>query len=341
MKDLIISSLRSFRNTLEQNANIVDPDGKGEKYFFLPFWFEKFGVDSYRLHSLGNLPAELLEHLNKERTGFAAPGEGKNTKDMKKLRFKTKQEWGPRDGVLPWGEPYNKEAHSGTYPQKIMLTDKAHPYASQNIKILVSSALSMSGVESKARSLGYALGLRGPAPRNYPFEFYLYSDMSAIWTGKNPGDDFSSHYATELTPNQFLEGYLPDEAFDHEKINKRIDDLLGKAEKPDAFILEVEDGRIFIRTVEEERVEISPGEVYKYNILHANEFFEKHPGPLKFKQWDVKSDMNYIKVGCIGMSREYVEGFVKIIDALDQHNVSSAELYKFLHSHKEELDLNF
>ena len=66
----LITGIKQLNEVLEENASILDPDGNGDKYFFLPFWFEKLNSYGYKMHSLDNLPPELKEELNNQRTGF-------------------------------------------------------------------------------------------------------------------------------------------------------------------------------------------------------------------------------------------------------------------------------
>lgn len=40
---------------------------KGERYYFLPFWFKESGIFNLLATGLDDLPVELLEALNKER----------------------------------------------------------------------------------------------------------------------------------------------------------------------------------------------------------------------------------------------------------------------------------
>lgn len=50
---------------LDGFANIVD-----DKYYFIPFWFEKLDDGNWKIHKLGNLPENLkslIKEIRKEK----------------------------------------------------------------------------------------------------------------------------------------------------------------------------------------------------------------------------------------------------------------------------------
>lgn len=46
---------------------VYDVDGKGNNFYFLPFWFEKIADGLYIPHSLDKLPTELTNRIKEVR----------------------------------------------------------------------------------------------------------------------------------------------------------------------------------------------------------------------------------------------------------------------------------
>jgi hypothetical protein len=46
---------------------VYDVDGKGNNFYFLPFWFEKIADELYIPHSLDKLPTELTNRIKEVR----------------------------------------------------------------------------------------------------------------------------------------------------------------------------------------------------------------------------------------------------------------------------------
>jgi|GEM_PF-5763974 len=42
-------------------------DVNGNDFYFIPFWFEKVGEDTFIQHPLGGLPEQLIQRINRDR----------------------------------------------------------------------------------------------------------------------------------------------------------------------------------------------------------------------------------------------------------------------------------
>ncbi|GAF69531.1 unnamed protein product [marine sediment metagenome] len=336
MKKIIPGGTFTFKKVLEENASVLDPDGKGDKYYFLPFWFEKTGSRSYNLHSLGNLPKELTDELNAQRTGFKEP-------DMK-VRYKTKQEMlatGFREdfteGIEWFGEPGSCDTSTH------LTTQDPHPYEGEDIKIKVTEEESKI-VQEKAFAIGYKWIGSDPTKIHHPKAQFLFITKGRIAMDYKDQEYFDNHKNVELTPQQFLDGDLPEET---EKFGVKLGEGVdwaepgsfaftgndmpgdpygsarsGEAKKHDAYI---KDGYLFISGDKGEEklnsVDVVGGYLYMYNLMSEETFKEKYSPKLKFKEWDVKIDRDSIGIGCVNVVRSQVNTFIHLMKKFDEYNV--------------------
>lgn len=325
-------STLKFKKVLDDNASVVDPDGKGDKYFFLPFWFEKTGPFSFRLHGLdGNLPRELTNHLTDQRTGF-------KTTEMEK-RFKTKQELKElfRPDIvnvlgLAYGEPSDDDISSH------FITTTPHPYKGKRIIIKITGPEQSKAVQEKAFKVGFSW-VGGNTEVHNTDKGDLLLDKSALFFNPDDcGKDFT------ITAQQFLEGYLPTgtwEQMREENIHPHFNIMSGEEKKPDAFVVEARENLVILYKDGDKRYKETPGNLYKYNLMHANEYFALHPETLKFKEWEVWEAGEHIKVGCERVHKEDAEAFLKVMQLLNTHKADAKEAYVFLYTNKKKLGLDF
>ncbi|MCK4824212.1 hypothetical protein KA005_51145 [bacterium] len=109
------------------------------------------------------------------------------------------------------------------------------------------------------------------------------------------GEYFNQHPNIELTPQQFMEGYVKPtmEGYCLDDVKETLHIHKGNT-KPDAFVIEAKDGYVYLWTEKSKRQKEAPGSLYMYNLIHANEYFAKHTGPQRvteFKKYCV-DDVN-------------------------------------------------
>lgn len=253
-------------------------------------------------------------------------------------RYKTKQEL-KADRLasikLPFGEPLDVQALSIN-----LTTTNPHPYEGRGIKICVTPAKSWA-VQEKAFKLGYAWHRKEQTIQETEAPFLFLWENKDI--AKMPaGSDFyfANHKYTELTPQQFLEGYWPPPVKQYMEDWANKGDA-SKAKPPDAYYNE-QSGFIHYWEDGRERQEILKL-AYVYNLLSEKEFKEKHPEQhpeqLMFKDWKVKTDPNYIRVGCESFEKPKLNEWLKISKRILGRDVSLGVAYDWISKREDILGL--
>ena len=344
--DIILNGHKLFKSVLENNANIVTL-ANGKEYYFLPSWFEKTRAYNFKEHSLGNLPKELTDELNNQRTGF---------KDTTMKRFKTKQEYQKDHPVrsLPhYGEPDigNRWPYSDDW-----FTDAPHPYEGKNFKIRVTPEESEK-VQKKAFALGYGWKEIKEGEVVHSDKAYLYLDNKRLTWG-NLDSTYDDDKNIPLTPQQFLDGDLPledwkklmnecgdDDPGGYKAYAAKLDGLnkfIGRQKKPDAYYNE-HNGFIHFWDSGQECQEIIKL-AYRYNLMSEEDFKAKHPykPKLRFMNWNVTVEGDEIRVACKTFTKEGIKAFYEFAKHTRGGTCpapSLDEVYDFIHKNKKELDL--
>ena len=270
------------------------------------------------------------------------------------MRFKTKQELkrdNPTNPTRGTTCPYLGEpAGSGaiTYHHTDMFTDEPHPYEGKSFKIKVTPEESEK-VQKKAFKLGYKwFNSREKTIKQTDAPFLFLDDDMGISCMTIGDQYFKDHEYTELTPQQFLDGDLP-ETWLQTSENEFLARLgVSKTEKPDAYI-DAHCNPLNIVSWREGR-QVTTCDLklaYLYNLMSEEEFKKKHPPVLKFKDWIVKAHSDTIQVHCPGydgilLSKKHIQGFMKVADLSGGQGANTPsldEVYNFIHKHKKELGL--
>lgn len=115
--------------------------------------------------------------------------------------------------------------------------------------------------------------------------------------------------------------------------------LVGESEqKQDAYITGVTVSVTTIMTPNG-KVLVSAYDLHKYNLLSEEEFKEKHPYKLKFKEWHVKVKGDIIQFGCEEWPHKDVNAFFNVCRGLHGHKTSLDDAYTWLRDHSKELNL--
>ena len=266
------------------------------------------------------------------------------------VRYKTRQELDAiiKPGIiddLPWGEPHEE----GSGHSKLFLTTDPHPYEGKSFIIKIQTAEESNMVQKKAFALRYEWekGYKDFGETHVRVDLGtndLLIDKDYLWY--NPSKEDYKEFEC-LPPQQFMEGEVPLTAAEWER--KRHDEQLifqkpiteAEATKPDAFVIEAKDGYMYLWTEANKRLREAPGSLYRYNLMHCNEYFAKHPDTLKFKEWEVTSGDGTTTVGCKTFFNSELKAFSKVTQTLNTHQVDAKEFYTFLYCNKEKLGLDF
>lgn len=282
---------------------------------------------------------------------------------MAQKRFKTKQElWVGNSSIhyhdeMPWGEPYVVGKYLPFLVRDTDLTTKPHPYEGKNLRIHVSNPNECGTVQKKAFALGYTWFGGVKDVRHTDKEILFLSGGMIIARTTDIG---RSNFTT-ITPQQFMEGYLPEEMF--ESLTERsqqdswtIDNLeIDKAKhtdwvannpdfdeaKPDAYIKDEalyivgDDGRSF----ELNRINIIGDHLWQYNLMSEEKFKAKHPDKIKFDGWNVTVEHGLIMIGCESFDKLEARRFMAYCQRIQKHKIDLKEFYVFLYKSKEKLGL--
>lgn len=328
----INKSTTKFKAVLDgHGSRVILPDGR--EFYYLPFWFEKKGTFKFEPHHLDRLPKDLVDYIQslREDSNFTI---GK--KQLMKKRFKTKQELNNPKVEFKWGEPCKYPG--GYYPGA--LTTDPHPYEGKDflVKTYGQPDNVLSQVQQKLFALGYHWRRSGNTERKDIWPTDLLVKEGNLFHNPSP-EDYEDSMC--LTPQQFLEGYLP--------VDPKLawqDEVLAADEpcvpkKPDAYIVTI-GGKSELRFWDALDEIVLTGEVdeaYQFDLMSEEAFKDKHPEKLKFKEWDVKPRNASVRIGCEAFRKENLKIFSKLMQTLNKHNVDAKEFYVFLYTNKETLGI--
>ena len=262
------------------------------------------------------------------------------------LRYKTNQEFREvfdeyciDSPVFPYGEPvpdgyFNTQDSIDKYS-----TEAPHPYEGWLFIIRVTPHESEK-VQKKAFALGISWHISKYTEVRHTDSEFLFIDFNGMdLTHDDVAETFSPH--TELTPQQFLDGDLPDRCgkITHEFSCYQLDGTqIG--EKTDAYVTGSDEvGYIIIQTTDKLKTKVIPQEVHQYNIISEEEFKAKHPDKLKFKEWEVVEKGDDIKVGCLLFFKADLKAFLSVVDEIFLNKCDCRDVQRFLIDNRKQLGL--
>lgn len=207
-----------------------------------------------------------------------------------------------------------------------MLTDKPHPYEGKDIKISVTPEQSEI-VQKRGEAMGYKFGGM-QAWKNDDHQIVFRSDKKATWysIGYCDGETY-----TELTFDQFCEGYWPEEE-------------TCQPEKEDAYLSHTASNYkwyVFKKKGNHYRLVKGLQDAHHYNILSENEYKKKYPldKKLRFKGYEVSNKDAVWKIGCLVINKKDLQAIYNVLDKMAGENISADDAASFLEENKDFFNL--
>jgi len=246
-------------------------------------------------------------------------------------RFKTRQELSsiyPPVLLHSYGEPCDG---TDVFYKQEALSEAPHPYEGKSFKIRVTPEESEK-VQKKAFKLGYIWNNIDSTHVHVLDSMYLFFawDGDKLRITHSTGQvwfDESSHI--ELTPQQFLDGDLPEDGYKVDVAWKQTDAYIDR------------NGNVYLRSLEGKtfKAAVKLSELHEYNILSEKEFKSKHPDKLKFKEWDVVEKGDDIKVGCLVFFKADLKAFLSVVDEIFLNKCDCRDVQRFLIDNRKQLGL--
>lgn len=249
-------------------------------------------------------------------------------------RFLTKQEADQKNIKTYRGFPFGEPTHSsveweifakGCEPE--LITTAPHPYDRLKVQVKTTDTAMSKAIQKKAFRMGFSWKSGDKKVKCIDLVFFNFDFHHLVISHGNCTFDF------QLTPQQFLEGYLP----------QKIHEIVPGS---DAYI---KNSVVYVDTGGSEAFEyktiiMAQDELHRFNLMSQEEYEKKHKKRLKFGEWEVSDKGDTILVGCRSFSKKDIGGLMRIAHGLAGMNdsvPSIGEIYNFVHAHKEELGLEF
>jgi len=227
------------------------------------------------------------------------------------------------------------------YISESMLTDKPHPYEGKSFKMKVTLEESEQ-VQKKAFALGYVWQNGATNPSSFDHT-YLYLKEKKWLSHGSIDVFFKNHPNIELTPQQFMDGDLPDSTYttDYGPVYTEKQE---KESKLDAYISRTSYVIIYWDN-HKRNINRDVHEAYKYNLMSEEEFVKKYSSLIELKcgKEIVYVRDNHIEIGGLRLSKEDIRSFFIVYDTLFLSTAIKtypSVLFEFLKNHKKELNLN-
>lgn len=232
-----------------------------------------------------------------------------------------------------------------------MLTDKPHPYEDKSLKLKVTPEESEM-VQKKAFALGYNWGPETQVMFTKSPYLFLGGDKIITHMPEKTGK-FEEDENIEITPQQFMDGDLPEISCDFGKGDSvSVKTQVRTHAKPDAYV----DSRCDILHVWENNTDFALSHItnylqtlYEYNLMSEEDFKKKHqpePGQLMFREWNVDVGSYFIRLYCPGHEREAVpfsksdlQAFLRVKARIDEFDAPLEAAQQFLLTNKDKLGL--